>query len=248
MRYFFEIAFNGTHYHGWQIQDNAISIQQVIQEKLVLLTKQKNVHITGCGRTDTGVHASQFYFHVDLKEINDLNRFTFLLNNVLPLDIEIKQILVVSNESHSRFDALSRTYEYRISTTKAPFDQGLVTYVAGDLNIENMSKCCSALLGKHEFTSFSKVHTDVNHFFCEVYEAFWSKKNEQIIFTIKANLFLRNMVRAIVGTMLLVGKEKISVNEFKKIMDLKDRTKAGPSAKAKGLFLTNVNYPSQIYV
>ena len=111
-----------------------------------------------------------------------------------------------------------------------------------------MNKCCSALLGKHEFTSFSKVNTDVNHFFCEVYEAFWSKKDEQIIFTVKANRFLRNMVRAIVGTMLLVGKKKISVNEFKKIMDFKDRTKAGPSAKAKGLFLTNVNYPSQIYV
>ena len=189
MRYFFEIAFNGTHYHGWQIQDNAISIQQVIQEKLALLTKQKNVHITGCGRTDTGVHASQFYFHVDLKEMNDLNHFTFLLNNVLPVDIQIKQILRVSNESHSRFDALSRTYEYRISTTKAPFDQGLVTYVAGDLNVENMNKCCSALLGKHEFTSFSKVNTDVNHFFVKCTKRFGVKRMNKLYSQLKLTDF-----------------------------------------------------------
>ncbi len=248
MRYFFEIAFNGTPYHGWQIQENAISVQEVIQQKLQLIHKNVKIQITGCGRTDAGVHAEQFFFHIDLPLIEELDHYCFQFNNMLPPDIMLKKIHPVLEEIHARYDAISRTYEYRFSKLKSPFNVDFVTYLAGDLNIDLMNRCCEIIIGKHDFTSFSKIHTDVNHFFCEVLEANWSKKDEQIIFRVKANRFLRNMVRALVGTMTLIGKEKITLYDFKKIIEAKDRTKAGPSAKAKGLFLTNIEYSDHIYV
>ena len=248
MRYFFEIAFNGKPYHGWQIQENAITVQQIVQEKLQLIHKNEKPTVTGCGRTDAGVHAEQFFFHVDIPPISNLDKYCFQMNNMLPIEIQLKQIHLVKEDAHARFDALSRTYEYRYSTLKSPFNSGFVTYISEKININNMNECCQMIKGKHDFTSFSKTHTDVNHFFCEILEAEWVKKDEQIIFRVKANRFLRNMVRALVGTMVLVGKEKISSSDFKKIMMSKDRTKAGPSAKAHGLFLTNIAYSNHIYV
>ena len=248
MRYFFEIAFNGKPYHGWQIQENAITVQQIVQEKLQLIHKNEKPTVTGCGRTDAGVHAEQFFFHVDIPPISNLDKYCFQMNNMLPIEIQLKQIHLVKEDAHARFDALSRTYEYRFSTLKSPFNSGFVTYISEKINVNNMNKCCQMIKGKHDFTSFSKTHTDVNHFFCEILEAEWVKKDEQIIFRVKANRFLRNMVRALVGTMVLVGKEKISSSDFKKIMMSKDRTKAGPSAKAHGLFLTNIAYSNHIYV
>ena len=248
MRYFFEIAFNGKPYHGWQIQENAITVQQIVQEKLQLFHKNEKPTVTGCGRTDAGVHAEQFFFHVDIPPISNLDKYCFQMNNMLPIEIQLKQIHLVKEDAHARFDALSRTYEYRFSTLKSPFNSGFVTYISEKINVNNMNECCQMIKGKHDFTSFSKTHTDVNHFFCEILEAEWVKKDEQIIFRVKANRFLRNMVRALVGTMVLVGKEKISSSDFKKIMMSKDRTKAGPSAKAHGLFLTNIAYSNHIYV
>ena len=248
MRYFFEIAFNGNPYHGWQIQENAITVQQVVQEKLQLIHKNEKPIVTGCGRTDAGVHAEQFFFHVDIPTITNLDKYCFQMNNMLPIEIQLKKIRPVKEDAHARFDALSRTYEYRFNTLKSPFNSGFVTYISEKINVNTMNECCEMIKGKHDFTSFSKTHTDVNHFFCEILEAEWVKKDEQIIFRVKANRFLRNMVRALVGTMILVGKEKISLSEFEKIMISKDRTNAGPSAKAQGLFLTNISYPNQIYV
>ena len=248
MRYFFEIAFNGKPYHGWQIQENAITVQQIVQEKLQLIHKNEKPTVTGCGRTDAGVHAEQFFFHVDIPTISNLDKYCFQMNNMLPIEIQLKQIHLVKEDAHARFDALSRTYEYRFSTLKSPFSSGFVTYISEKINVNNMNECCQMIKGKHDFTSFSKTHTDVNHFFCEILEAEWVKKDEQIIFRVKANRFLRNMVRALVGTMVLVGKEKISSSDFKKIIMSKDRTKAGPSAKAHGLFLTNIAYSNHIYV
>ena len=248
MRYFFEIAFNGKPYHGWQIQENAITVQQIVQEKLQLIHKNEKPTVTGCGRTDAGVHAEQFFFHVDIPPISNLDKYCFQMNNMLPIEIQLKQIHLVKEDAHARFDALSRTYEYRFSTLKSPFNSGFVTYISEKINVNNMNECCQMIKGKHDFTSFSKTHTDVNHFFCEILEAEWVKKDEQIIFQVKANRFLRNMVRALVGTMVLVGKEKISSSDFKKIIMSKDRTKAGPSAKAHGLFLTNIAYSNHIYV
>ena len=248
MRYFFEIAFNGKPYHGWQIQENAITVQQIVQEKLQLIHKNEKPTVTGCGRTDAGVHAKQFFFHVDIPPISNLDKYCFQMNNMLPIEIQLKQIHLVKEDAHARFDALSRTYEYRFSTLKSPFNSGFVTYISEKVNVNSMNECCKMIKGKHDFTSFSKTHTEVNHFFCEILEAEWVKKDEQIIFRVKANRFLRNMVRALVGTMVLVGKEKISLSDFEKIMISKDRTNAGPSAKAQGLFLTKISYPNQIYV
>ena len=248
MRYFFEIAFNGNPFHGWQIQENAITVQQVVQEKLQLIHKNEKPIVTGCGRTDAGVHAEQFFFHVDIPTIKNLDKYCFQMNNMLPIEIQLKKIRLVKEDAHARFDALSRTYEYRFSTLKSPFNSGFVTYISEKVNVNSMNECCEMIKGKHDFTSFSKTHTDVNHFFCEILDAEWIKKDEQIIFQVKANRFLRNMVRALVGTMVLVGKEKISLSDFEKIMISKDRTNAGPSAKAQGLFLTNISYPNQIYV
>ena len=248
MRYFFEIAFNGNPYHGWQIQENAITVQQVVQEKLQLIYKNEKPVVTGCGRTDAGVHAEQFFFHVDIPTIKNLDKYCFQMNNMLPIEIQLKKIRLVKEDAHARFDALSRTYEYRFTTLKSPFNTGFVTYISGEINVNSMNECCKMIKGKHDFTSFSKTHTDVNHFFCEIFDAKWVKKDEQIIFRVKANRFLRNMVRALVGTMVLVGKEKISLSDFEKIMISKDRTNAGPSAKAQGLFLTKISYPNQIYV
>lgn len=248
MRYFFEIAFNGNPFHGWQIQENAITVQQVVQEKLQLIHKNEKPIVTGCGRTDAGVHAEQFFFHVDIPTITNIDKYCFQMNNMLPIEIQLKKICLVKEDAHARFDALSRTYEYRFSTLKSPFNSGFVTYISEKVNVNSMNECCEMIKGKHDFTSFSKTHTDVNHFFCEIFDAEWIKKDEQIIFQVKANRFLRNMVRALVGTMVLVGKEKISLSDFEKIMLSKDRTNAGPSAKAQGLFLTNISYPNQIYV
>ena len=241
-RYLFEISFNGAEYHGWQIQDNAITIQQVIQESLSTLIDDL-VNIVGCGRTDTGVHAKQFFFHVDLPEIKDIIKFIFQLNQILPQDISVLNCKQVNSDFHARFSAISRTYKYNIIQHKDPFFQSVSKYISYDLDVEIMNICCKKLLKYKDFTSFSKVHTDVNNFNCDILSASWNKENNHLIFTIKANRFLRNMVRAIVGTMLLAGKNKIDVNRFCEIIEEKNRSSAGSSVLAKGLFLTNVEYP-----
>ncbi len=244
-RYLFQISFDGTQYHGWQIQNNAITIQEVIQKCLLTLNEGlSKINIVGCGRTDSGVHAEEFFFHVDLPKINNLSIFKFQLNQMLPFDIAINNCWMVGEDFHARFGAISRTYQYRIIQSKDPFLQSMNTFISHDLDVDVMNCCAEKLTDFKDFTSFSKVHTDVNNFNCEIYGSSWLKKDKQLIFTIKANRFLRNMVRAIVGTMLIAGKKKIDLNRFCEIINEKNRSSAGPSVSAKGLFLTNVEYPS----
>ena len=243
MRYFFEIAYKGTNYHGWQRQKNAISVQQVIEEKLTSLYSGKSIAITGCGRTDTGVHARKFFFHVDLDAI-DKNKLMFQLNNMLPVDICILNIHLVNDSAHARFDADCRTYRYYIHTKKDPFVNSSSLYCNQSINIEDMNKSCAFFLGNQDFTSFSKLHTDVKTNFCVISSIQWkSLKQGRIVFEISANRFLRNMVRAIVGTMLEIGTGKIKPESVVDIINAKDRSLAGYSVSAHGLFLENVSYP-----
>lgn len=246
MRYFFEVAYNGTNYHGWQIQQNATTVQQLIEEAFAVILRTE-VPIMGSGRTDTGVHCSQQYFHADLPEDAQVNTLQYKLNSFLPPDISINAIRQVSEDAHARFSALSRSYEYRITMRKNPFLQNMSYFHPKSLDITTMNEAASLLIGKQDFECFSKVKTDVNNFVCDITEAQWVEEGDMLIFRITANRFLRGMVRAIVGTLLNVGKGKLRTEAFKKIIESKDRKKAGASAPAAGLFLTAVKYPREIF-
>ncbi len=249
-RYFIELAYNGKNFHGWQIQPNGITVQETLQNAFELLLKQK-ADIIGCGRTDTGVHARQFFAHVDLDlEKTNLNieNLTYKLNNFLNNDIVIFRIFNVNETAHSRFDALSRTYEYRLRLEKYPFDQEY-TYQSNftRIDFEMMNKAASLLFNYQDFTSFSKTGTDVKTNNCKIIQAEWKKENDVWIFTIKADRFLRNMVRAIVGTLLDVGSGKIDLENFKQIIESKNRSNAGWSVPSHGLALVKLEYPEWIY-
>ena len=241
MRYFIELSYNGKNYHGWQIQPDAISLQEKINNALSTVY-QKDIQIVGAGRTDTGVHASQMFAHFDIDKSIDDN-LVFKLNSILPNDIFIKAIFLVDDEKHARFDALSRSYEYKIWLGRNPFLLDFSWQIHSQKpNIALMNEAAKLLLDYEDFESFSKVKTDVHTFNCNVTEAFWVQKDNQLTFHISANRFLRNMVRAIVGTLLDVGLEKISISDFKNIIESKNRSNAGLSVPAKGLFLTQIKY------
>ena len=241
MRYFIELSYNGKNYHGWQIQPDAISVQEKINNALSTVY-QKDIQIVGAGRTDTGVHASQMFAHFDIDKLIDDN-LEFKLNSILPNDIFIKAIFLVDDEKHARFDALSRCYEYKIWLGRNPFLLDFSWQIHSQKpNIALMNEAAKLLLDYEDFESFSKVKTDVHTFNCNVTEAFWIQKENQLTFHISANRFLRNMVRAIVGTLLDVGLEKISISDFKNIIESKNRSNAGLSVPAKGLFLTQIKY------
>ncbi len=242
MRYFAEIQYDGTHYHGWQIQPNAITVQEVIQRELVKLLPQNKVDVTGCGRTDTGVHASQFFFHFETAEAIDAAMVGFKLNHMLPDDIAVKQIKPVANDLHARFSATSRTYHYYISFNKDPFDRFHAYYYTKELDIDVMNKACEELKKHRDFTSFSKVNTDTKTNDCNIFGAHWEVEDGKVVFTISANRFLRNMVRAVVGTMLEVGTYKLSLEGFREVILAKDRGRAGKSVPGHGLFLSKVEY------
>ena len=242
MRFFFEIAYNGSAYHGWQKQKNAISLQEVISQKIQQFFNDPKLEIVGCGRTDAGVNARQFFFHIDLNK-HELSTAIFHLNNMLPRDIAILSIHQVDDQCHARFDATSRTYRYYIHTQKNPFLNACSLQVKKDLDLMAMNKACSYFLGEHDFTSFSKLHTDVKTNLCTVTSIGWSRVSDQLVFEISANRFLRNMVRAIVGTMLEVGSQKILPEKLATIIKAKDRNVAGFSVAANGLFLEEVVYP-----
>jgi tRNA pseudouridine38-40 synthase len=239
-RYFIYLAFKGTNYYGWQVQNNEQTVQGTLQNAFSLKLGDK-ISITGAGRTDTGVHANYFVAHFDTDKIIDEN-FIYQINNFLPDDIAINKIIKVKNDAHARFDAISRTYKYFINTTKNPFNNDYALFISQNLDIQKMNQACSVLFNYEDFTSFSKLHTDTKTNNCKIFEAKWEKTNNQLIFTITANRFLRNMVRAITGTMIDLGRNKITVSDFENIIKAKNRQLAGHSAKAKGLFLDYIKY------
>lgn len=250
MRYFIHLAYNGTNYFGWQMQPDAPSVQETLEKCLSLLLHQPRITITGCGRTDTQVNASCFYAHFDLEELlspDQLQQLTDKLNNFLPKDIVVFQIFKVRDDAHARFDADSRTYQYFISTKKNPFNFPQRMFCYRKLNIDKMNDAAALLLANDDFTSFSKVHTQVNNFICHISFARWEQQGDDLVFTITSNRFLRNMVRAIVGTLIEVGLGKLTPEDFQNIIDQKDRCKARTSAPACALFLTDVKYPSTIF-
>ena len=247
MRYFFEITYDGTNYNGWQNQANAVGVQQVVEESLSKLLREKT-SIVGSGRTDTGVHCVQQYFHADFS--NPINSKELLprLNSFLPKDIAIRSIVEVTPTAHARYDARERSYEYIITTRKNPLMVGRAYYLFKECDVSLMNEAAALLIGKHDFTSFSKVKTDVNHFECTIKKALWVKKGDLLIFKITANRFLRGMVRAVVGTLLEVGTKKISIKEFQGIIKSKDRKKAGMNVPADGLYLVHVKYPKKVWM
>ena len=248
-RYFIHLTYKGSQFHGWQIQENAPTVQQFINEGLETLL-QTDINVTGCGRTDTGVHAHNFYAHFDIeKELSEEKRtdLCFKMNRFLPKEISVFSIRSVKERSHARFDAVARTYKYFISRRKDPFLEDFSYYLYGDLDVELMNEAAKEMMTFTDFTSFSKLHTQTKTNNCKVTEAYWEEDGHKLIFTIKADRFLRNMVRAIVGTLLDVGHHKINIDEFKKIIESKNRSDAGYSVPAKALFLEEIEYPNEIY-
>jgi tRNA pseudouridine38-40 synthase len=244
-RYFIQLSYKGTNYHGWQIQPNAISVQEVVEKALSTVFRE-TIDVVGAGRTDTGVHASFFVLHFEvLNELGNLENLVYKLNSLLPFDIAMQKIWPVANDRHARFSAISRTYKYYISTKKNPFRTETSFKYLLPLDVEKMNNAARILSEYEDFTSFSRLHSDVKTNNCKVLRAEWEVKNTQLIFTIQADRFLRNMVRAIVGTLLEVGKGKLSLKDFRKIIEAKDRAAAGASAPAKGLFLVDVEYPGE---
>lgn len=243
-RYFIQLSFKGTDYCGWQIQANAVTVQSTLNKALCTFLKEE-IETTGAGRTDTGVHADFFIAHFDSVS-DDLDKqqdLIYHLNGILPRDIAIQKIFRVNDDSHARFDAVSRTYKYYITNNKDPFGHEYALYLSSKPDITKMNKCAEVLKDHTDFTSFSKLHSNTKTNDCKISGAEWKEKNGRIVFTITADRFLRNMVRAIVGTLIEAGKGKLTVEEFRNIIESKDRGKAGASAPAHGLFLTNIEYP-----
>lgn len=247
MRYFLELSYNGKAYHGWQNQPNAISVQEVIEKAFSTILKE-TINIVGAGRTDAGVHASQMYAHFDFEGDFKEEDLTYKLNSFLPKDIVIQTIFKVTDEAHARFDALSRTYHYRVSTLKNVFDYDYSYQMHLPLDVDAMNKACEILFEYKDFQCFSKSNTDVKTYNCDIMEAFWTQNDDELLFIIKANRFLRNMVRAVVGTMINIGLGKLKPEDLHQIIASKDRGKAGFSVPAHGLYLVNIEYPETIRI
>ena len=245
MRYFIELSYNGKNYHGWQIQPNAISVQEVLEKALSTLLRVKT-GVVGAGRTDTGVHASQIFAHFDTNNLLDEKEFTYKLNAILPKTIVVANVFRVKEDAHARFHATNRSYEYKIITKKNPFLHEYTHLMKLSLDVEKMNEAAAILLGYTNFRCFSKVKTEVSTFNCTITNAEWVFENNQLVFHISANRFLRNMVRAIVGTLLNVGTGKIEVSAIHDIIKSEDRGAAGVSVPAQGLYLTKVEYPENI--
>jgi tRNA pseudouridine38-40 synthase len=246
-RYFFEIAYHGKNFSGWQTQANATGVQEVVEDALSKLLRTP-VKIVGSGRTDTGVHCAQQFFHTDIEKEFDPVNLIHRLNSFLPREIAIRSIHRVKPTASARYSAIERKYEYHITLVKDPLLTGLALHFFKPLNLQNMNEAAALLRGEHDFECFSKVKTDVNHFLCTVKSASWKKQGNRLIFTIRANRFLRGMVRAIVGTLLEVGTGKISVRDFQHIIKSKDRKKAGANVDPHGLYLVQVKYPKSIFI
>lgn len=240
-----QLAYNGSAYYGWQIQPEAITVQETIEKALSTILKTE-LQIVGAGRTDTGVHASQMFAHFDVKNPIIPIDLKYRLNSFLPKDIAIESIFEVAHDAHTRFDATKRTYNYNIALVKNVFKNDYSYYVSQELDIEKMNNASKILLDYTNFQCFSKSNTDVKTYNCTIEEAHWQLQGDMLVFTISADRFLRNMVRAIVGTLISIGLGKLTVEDMHLIIASRDRRKAGFSVPAKGLFLTKVQYPRTI--
>ena len=246
MRYFIDISYDGSNYHGWQIQPNAVTVQHQINLAFSTILNEE-INVLGAGRTDTGVHAKKMIAHFDTNQTIDFEKFKYRINGFLKNDISLNDIYKVKEDAHARFSAISRTYEYRVSRTKNPFSVNSY-FLLRDLDFQSMKKACKFLHGSHDYTSFAKLHSENYTNNCEVYIANWKEDENLLIFTIKANRFLRNMVRAIVGTLIEIGEGKISFSDIETILMSKDRAKAGYSVPANGLSLIDIEYPKEILI
>lgn len=246
MRYFLEFSYCGTAYHGWQRQPDAVSIQETLEGCISLLLGNPT-ELVAAGRTDTGVHAKKMIAHFDVP-VDLPENFIDRLNAFLPRDIAVSKVYLVKPEAHARFDAVSRTYKYYIVQQKDPFNIHAAHWVQTSLDFNAMNKAANYLLGSKDFKCFSRSNTDVKTFDCEIREAIWSFEGGAWVFTITADRFLRNMVRAVVGTLLLVGKGRLDPDAVQDIIKSRDRAKAGPSVPAKGLYLTEIIYPQSLFI
>ena len=248
-RYFIFISYKGTSYHGWQIQPNSVTVQNILDNALSIILREK-ISTIGAGRTDAGVHALDFCAHFDSisPDLSTIKNLIFRLNQYLPLDISVNSIKKVLPDANARYSAISRTYKYYISKIKDPFFDNSSWFLHGKFDIEAMNAACRLLLNHSDFTSFSKLHSNTKTNICKIYNAAWEEADNRLVFTIKADRFLRNMVRAIVGTMVEIGYGKMNLKEFEEVIFARDRCRAGKSAPAKGLFLADIEYPGEIYV
>ena len=248
-RYFIFISYKGTSYHGWQMQPNSVTVQQILEESLSVVLNEK-ISTIGAGRTDTGVHATFFCAHFESisPDLMESWNLVFRLNQYLPSDISVNSIKKVVPDANARYSAVSRTYKYYISKVKDPFFDNSSWYLHGKIDIPAMNEACKMLYNHSDFTSFSRLHSGTKSNICKIYNTGWEESDNRLIFTIKADRFLRNMVRAIVGTMVDIGFGKLNLREFEEIILTRDRCKAGKSAPAKGLFLVDIEYPEEIFV
>jgi tRNA pseudouridine38-40 synthase len=246
MRYFLEVAYKGTNYSGFQSQKNANTIQAEIQKAFKIILK-KELELTGSSRTDAGVHAYQNYFHFDI-ESELSSQLVYNLNAILPVDIALKDLRKVNDNAHCRFDAVSREYKYHIYQKKNPFLTDTAFYFPYTLDIEAMQKAAVVIKDYSDFTSFSKRNTQVKSFVCDIKESSWVIHDGRLIYNVKANRFLRGMVRALTATMLNLGRRKIDLTTFRRIIETKDCTLANFSAPAHGLFLTEVCFPGNYFI
>ncbi|MES2061275.1 MAG: tRNA pseudouridine(38-40) synthase TruA [Bacteroidota bacterium] len=243
-RYFIELAYDGTNYHGWQVQPNAVTVQELLDKALTTLLRQP-IETTGCGRTDTGVHAKDFFAHLDVNAVDDKQIIIDKrsLNALLPHDIAIKNIIPVHPEAHARFDATRRSYEYHIHFEKNPFLHGYSWLLRDTPDIDLMNRAAAIVIEYTDFSCFSKSNTQVKTNNCKIAKAEWVETENGIVFHISADRFLRNMVRAIVGTLLMVGKGEMQPEDIRQIIESKNRSSAGMSVPACGLYLTEIKYP-----
>ncbi|MFD0963052.1 tRNA pseudouridine(38-40) synthase TruA [Pseudofulvibacter geojedonensis] len=246
MRYFIELSYNGKSYHGWQIQPNAISVQEVLEKSLSMVLR-KTIQVVGAGRTDAGVHATQIFAHFDVDVEIDQDKIAYKLNALLPKDIAIQRIFRVQDDAHARFHAVKRSYEYKIVINKNAFQYEFTHCVKQALDVGKMNEAAKVLYEYTNFQCFSKVKTDVYTYNCDIYRADWQWRDNTLVFTISADRFLRNMVRAIVGTLLEIGLGRLSIEGLHNIIKSKNRSEAGTSVPGHALYLTEVQYPDTIF-
>jgi len=245
VRYFTELSYNGTNYHGWQIQPKATTVQEVLEDALSTVLND-TIAVVGAGRTDTGVHATQMFVHFDTNTPFEATDLVYKLNSFLPFNIAIAAIFKVQPKAHARFDAIQRSYLYRISLKKDVFTHRSAYYIQQNLDMAKMNAAAKILFEYKDFQCFSKANTDVKTYNCDIKKAIWFKKGNELQFAITANRFLRNMVRAIVGTLINIGLGKMEVERMHDIIQSKNRSEAGYSVPAHGLYLTEVCYPDSI--